>query len=162
MVAPSVAAVESTLMLVSRTCWIVVALGIAAGLLPSSARDAAQPAKTEWKLVWRDEFDGKDIDRTKWDFDTGNGFFNYDANMWISGWGNGELQYYTREPDNAFVKDGTLHIKAIKESHNGCGYTSAKLKTRKRDGSTLFAMKYGKVEFRAKLPTGKGIWPAVW
>src|SRR5579864_9284969 len=66
-------------------------------------RKAAQPAKAEWKLVWSDEFDGKDIDKAKWDFDTGNGFFNYDANVWINGWGNDELQYYTREPENAFV-----------------------------------------------------------
>ncbi len=55
-----------------------------------------------------------------------------------------------------------LHIRVLKESYQGCGFTSAKLRTRKHDGSTLFATKYGKVEFRAKLPTGKGIWPAVW
>jgi beta-glucanase (GH16 family) len=122
----------------------------------------AQPTPAGWKLVWSDEFDGKDIDKAKWDFDVGNGFFNYDANQWISGWGNNELQYYTREPDNAFVKDGMLHIRAIKESHNGCGYTSARLKTRKKDGSGLFSQKYGRFEFRAKLPTGKGVWPALW
>src|SRR5207244_10908028 len=108
------------------------------------------------------EFDGATIDPVKWDRDQGNGFFNYDANQWIGGWGNGELQYYTREPDNAFVKDGMLHVRALKESLHGFGYTSAKLKTKKRDGTPLFAMTYGKVEFRAKLPTGKGIWPAVW
>jgi beta-glucanase (GH16 family) len=50
----------------------------------------------------------------------------------------------------------------IKESYNGCGYTSARMKTRKRDGSELFSKKYGRFEFRAKLPTGKGIWPALW
>jgi beta-glucanase (GH16 family) len=116
----------------------------------------------EWKLVWADEFGGKEIDKTKWDFDLGNGFFNYEANTWIAGWGNGELQYYTREADNAFVKDGMLHIRAIKESLHGFGYTSAKLKTRKRDGSSLFAKKYGKFEIHAKMPTGKGIWPALW
>lgn len=127
-----------------------------------SPQMAAEPNADEWKLVWSDEFDGKEIDRTKWDFDLGNGFFNYDGNTWISGWGNNELQYYTREPENAFVKDGMLHIRAVKESYNGCGYTSARLKTRKRDGSPLFNKKYGKFEFRAKLPTGKGVWPALW
>jgi beta-glucanase (GH16 family) len=125
-----------------------------------------QPAATagadEWKLVWSDEFDGKEIDRTKWDFELGNGFFNYDANTWVSGWGNNELQYYTREPENAFVKGGMLHIRALKESFNGFGYTSARLISRKRDRSPLFNKKYGRFEFRAKLPPGKGIWPALW
>ena len=125
-------------------------------------QQAAKRGPDEWKLVWSDEFDGKDIDRSKWDLDLGNGFFNYDANVWIGGWGNNELQYYTREADNAFVKDGMLHLRAVKESYNGFGYTSAKLKSRKRDGSPLFNKKYGKFEFRAKLPTGKGIWPAIW
>jgi beta-glucanase (GH16 family) len=146
-----------------RKCWFV--LGIAAAIVALFAdgqQKAAEPKADEWKLTWSDEFDGKEIDRTKWDFDLGNGFFNYNDNVWISGWGNGELQYYTREPENAFVKDGMLHIRAVKESYNGCGYTSAKLKTRKRDGSPLFNQKYGKYEFRAKLPTGQGVWPALW
>ncbi len=122
---------------------------------------AAQPA-VQWKLVWSDEFDAPALDRAKWDFDIGNGFFNYDANVWISGWGNNELQYYTDHADNAFLKDGMLHIRAVKESLHGCGYTSARLKTRKRDGSPLFSQKFGRFEFRAKLPTGKGVWPAIW
>ena len=45
---------------------------------------------------------------------------------------------------------------------HGCGFSSAKLKSRHRDGSELFAKKYGKFEFRAKLPTGQGVWPALW
>ncbi len=127
-----------------------------------SGQQAAEPNPDEWKLTWNDEFEGKEIDRSKWDFDLGNGFFNYDANVWIGGWGNNELQYYTREPENAFVKDGMLHIRAVKESYNGSGYTSARLKSRKRDGSPLFNKKYGRFEFRAKLPTGQGVWPALW
>jgi len=140
---------------------MVMSIATASTLLISGTPRAADPAP-EWKLVWSDEFTGKEIDKTKWDHDISNGFYNYDSNQWISGWGNNELQFYTQETDNSFVQDGMLHIKALKESSNGCGYTSARLKTRKRDGSPLFSKQYGKFEFKAKLPTGKGIWPALW
>ncbi len=145
-----------------RTFRAVVMIAVVAGVSPALVYQADEPKPAEWKLVWSDEFDGKEIDRTKWDFDLGNGFYSYDGHTWISGWGNDELQYYTREPENAFVKDGMLHLRAVKESLHGCGYTSARIKSRKRDGSELFAKKYGKFEFRAKLPTGKGVWPALW
>lgn len=115
-----------------------------------------------WKLVWRDEFKGDSVDTSKWDFDIGNGFYDYKNNVWIPGWGNEELQYYTREPENVFVKDSVLHIRALKESLHGCGYTSARLKTRRRDGTPLFTQQFGKFEFRAKVPHGKGMWPALW
>jgi beta-glucanase (GH16 family) len=140
----------------------VIAAAMLLALPTVAAAQSADRAPAGWKLVWSDEFDGDAIDRAKWDFDLGNGFYNYEANTWISGWGNDELQYYTREPSNAFVRDGRLHIRALKESLHGFGYTSAKLKTRKRDGSELFAKQFGRFEIRAKLPTGQGIWPAIW
>ncbi len=115
-----------------------------------------------WRLVWNDEFDGDSIDPTKWDFDIGNGFYDYVNNVWIAGWGNEELQYYTREPENASVSSGVLTIRAVKEALHGCGYTSARLKTRRRDGTPLFVKQYGRIEFRAKVPWGKGLWPALW
>lgn len=126
------------------------------------SQDATQASAAQWKLVWNDEFDGAQIDRTKWDFDLGNGFYDYNTNAWISGWGNGELQCYTKEPENVAVSEGLLHLRALKESYQGCGYTSARLKTRKRDGSPLLATKYGRIEICSKLPTGQGVWPAVW
>ena len=131
--------------------------------------EAATPAEadpagvdTAWTLVWADEFDGDAVDPAKWDFDIGNGFYDYKHHAWIAGWGNEELQYYTRDPANVFVKDSVLHIRALKESLHGCGYTSARLKTRKPDGSPLFNQRYGKFEFRARVPHGKGLWPALW
>jgi beta-glucanase (GH16 family) len=147
---------------VSRLSLAVLVFGMGACFALLPLQETAEPAPEGWKLVWSDEFDGKEIERAKWDFDIGNGYYNYDAEQWVSGWGNDELQYYTREPDNAFVKDGSLHIRALKESLHGCGYSSAKVKTRKRDGKPLFCQKYGRFEFRVKLPTGQGIWPALW
>ncbi len=118
--------------------------------------------KDDWVLVWNDEFEGTAVDASKWDYDIGNGFFDYKSHTWIDGWGNEELQYYTREADNVFVKDSLLTIRAVKEALHGCGYTSARLKTRSRNGTALFAKTYGRFEIRAKVPWGKGLWPALW
>src|SRR5438128_25639 len=106
---------RSNAMTMPRRYWFAstLALGLVARLAVVGAPHAEQPPAPEWKLVWSDEFDGKDIDRAKWDFDQGNGFYNYDANTWIAGWGNGELQYYTGAPKNAFVKDGMLHLRVL-------------------------------------------------
>ena len=90
-----------------RWYFAVVAAGAALGLGFAGRDGASKATVAEWKLAWSDEFDGKQIDRGKWDFDIGNG---------DGGWGNDELQYYTNEPNNAFVKDGMLHIRAIKEN----------------------------------------------
>ena len=123
---------------------------------------ATEPDSEGWRLVWNDEFDGDRVDPAKWDFDLGNGFFDYKTHRWIDGWGNEELQYYTRDPANVSVKDSLLTIRALKESLHGCGYTSARLKTRRRDGTPLFTKRYGRFDFRARVPWGKGLWPALW
>jgi beta-glucanase (GH16 family) len=116
--------------------------------LGATSQGAAERAANHWKLVWSDEFDGATIDSKKWTFDQGTG---------SAGWGNNELECYTSRPSNAYVKDGMLHIRALKESYKGSRYTSARLKTQGR-----FSQKYGRFKFRAKLPTGQGIWPAIW
>ena len=105
---------------------------------------------SEWMLVWSDEFDYNGLpDETKWSYDTaGND----------SGWGNNELQCYTeKDADNSYVSDGTLKIVALREESGKKDYTSARLVT-KGKGDWL----YGMVRVRAKLPTGRGSWPAIW
>lgn len=99
-----------------------------------------------WEQVWGDEFDGQGLpDGSKWTYETGG-----------DGWGNQEQQFYTREDtDNARVENGTLIIEARKESVQGSAYTSARLNSRE-------SWTYGRVEVRAKVPAGRGTWPAIW
>jgi beta-glucanase (GH16 family) len=101
----------------------------------------------EWELTWSDEFNGKGlIDETKWTYDIGN---------W--GWGNNEPQYYTEKRlENARQEGGNLIIEARKND-DGKPWTSARLTTRGKE-----SFLYGKIEFRAKVPVGKGSWSAAW
>jgi beta-glucanase (GH16 family) len=100
----------------------------------------------EWKVVWSDEFDGENVDTTKWTYDIGN---------W--GWGNGEEQYYTENrTENARTENGNLVIEA-RRNDMGHEWTSARLTTR---GKVSFL--YGKIEFRAKVPQYRGNWAAGW
>ncbi len=103
-------------------------------------------------LVWSDEFetDGA-INTSKW---------HHQTQLPAGGsWFNGEIQHYTNRTDNSYVEDGILYIVGKKESFTNQGqtkqYTSARLNSK-------FAFQYGKVEVRAKLPTGGGTWPAIW
>ena len=75
--------------------------------------DNGKSRSRRWKLVWSDEFKGDALDPTKWDFEIGNGFFDYKSHQWVAGWGNEELQYYTSEPGNVSIRDGMLYIRAL-------------------------------------------------
>ncbi len=99
-----------------------------------------------YNLVWQDECNGVALDTEYWNFDIGTG---------VGGWGNNELQYYRAE--NAWVSDSVLTIEARQESFGGSNYTSAKIKTY---GKKSF--QYGRIDIRALLPKGKGLWPALW
>ncbi|KAA5827451.1 glycoside hydrolase family 16 protein [Algibacter amylolyticus] len=97
-------------------------------------------------LIWEENFDGNSLNENNWNFELGNGCPN------LCGWGNNEMQLYTK--NNHEVKDGLLTIKAkLKDSV----YTSTRITTKNK-----FEFKYGKIEARAKLPVGKGLWPAFW
>ena len=101
-----------------------------------------------WKLVYSDEFNYAGLpDTSLWSYDVGG-----------HGWGNNEAQFYTyADSNNVKVKDGTLKIIALQHKMEQSNYTSAKLTTYEK-----FSMQYGKIECRAKLPFGKGSWPAIW
>jgi beta-glucanase (GH16 family) len=100
-------------------------------------------------LVWSDEFntDGAP-DPAKWTYDLGKG---------DNGWGNNEKQNYTNLAKNIKIAGGSLVITAVKEASGGAEYSSARIKTQ-----GLYDFKYGKIEMRAKMPTGAGTWPAFW
>jgi len=117
---------------------------------------AVGPAPAGYRLVWADEFDVPGLpDPARWAYDTV-------ANK--TGWYNNELQYYASErPENAVVSGGTLRITARLESlksasdWGGQRYTSARLLTQGKASWT-----YGFIEVRAKMPCGRGTWPALW
>lgn len=95
-------------------------------------------------LVWQDEFDGETLNASDWTHEIGG-----------HGWGNNELQYYTNK--NTSIVDGNLIIEAREESFGGKKYTSSRLVT--KDKQTF---QYGRIDIRAVLPQGQGIWPALW
>jgi beta-glucanase (GH16 family) len=97
-----------------------------------------------YSLTWSDEFSGTEINDDNWGYDIGG-----------SGWGNNELQYHTNR--NAYLKEGLLVIRAQQEAYRGKNYTSSRLKTQGKQN-----FKYGRIDVRARLPEGAGIWPALW
>jgi beta-glucanase (GH16 family) len=144
-----------------------VAIGIL--FLGIAASSAAEGDFTEisyaeakgWQLDWSDEFNGKDVDENKWE---------WEQNCW--GGGNNELQCYTDRYKNSFIEDGKLVIRAHKETFRGPAepedtnaragkktlpYTSARMRTKNKGDWT-----FGRIEVRAKLPAGQGLWPAIW
>jgi beta-glucanase (GH16 family) len=107
---------------------------------------AVAPPATEWNIVWSDEFNGTFINPNVWTLETG----------YNGGWGNSELEDYTTSSQNAYVSNGFLHIVAL-QANGGTTYTSARMKTQNN-----FTTTYGRIVWRAALPAGVGMWPALW
>jgi hypothetical protein len=101
-----------------------------------------------YEMVWNDEFEGNTLS-DDWVFEIGDGC------PALCGWGNNELQYYRTE--NTEVREGFLVIKATQENFGGKNYTSSRIKTQEKQ-----SFKYGRIDIRAALPKGQGIWPALW
>ncbi|NIK76221.1 beta-glucanase (GH16 family) [Paenibacillus castaneae] len=132
---------------------VFVLFASVASLSPIYAADSSVGAtslgntdNSQWTLVWNDEFNSSMLDESKWNYTTGGG-----------GYGNHELQNYTNRPENVRIENGNLIIEARKEIYQGNQYTSGKLETKAKGD-----WKYGRYEVRAKLPEGKGMWPAIW
>ena len=104
-------------------------------------------------LIWSDEFDYTGLpDPGKWNYDVGDGCPE------LCGWGNNELQYYTEKRlNNARVENGVLIIEVHQEKFKGRDFTSARLTTKGK-----VDWKHGRFEVKAKLPTGRGVWSAIW
>jgi beta-glucanase (GH16 family) len=101
----------------------------------------------EFKMVWNDEFeDDGELNSDKWGYDLGG-----------HGWGNNELQFYTDRKENVRIENGILIIEARKELYKSSEFTSARVITKNKGD-----WKYGKVEVKAKIPDGRGTWPAIW
>ncbi len=135
---------------------------------PAEEPPAEEPPADEpgngWTLVWQDEFNGSSIDMTKW---------SHEVNCW--GGGNNELQCYTDRPVNSYVENGRLHIVALQEAFSGPAvtddhpsydpgdvsgsgtHTSARLRTKHKGD-----WRYGRIDVRARMPEGQGLWPAIW
>ena len=119
------------------------------------------PAIEGMNLIWQDEFNGTTLDTNKWSYEQGY-YITDDPNSW--GWGNAELQHYSDSAQNIFVQDGKLNIRALHDSksfpqdpNRYAQYSSGKINTKDQ-----LSFQYGRVDIRAKLPTGNGVWPALW
>jgi beta-glucanase (GH16 family) len=129
---------------VSRTDTVVVNVTSGASGAPTTGYTSPL-TYSGLSLVWDDEFNGTSLS-PDWTFDIGTG---------SGGWGNNELQYYTNQ--NHSVNNGYLEITAKEETINAQQYTSTRLKTQ-----GIKSWKYGRIDIRAALPYGQGIWPAFW
>ncbi len=118
-------------------------------LLAVVAVSIASPARASWSLVWSDEFNGTSLNTADWNYEVGTGCPS------LCGWGNSELEYYRAE--NVTVSGGNLVITSRAESFGGAGFTSGKITTKNKQ-----AFLYGRIEMRARIPTGGGMWPAFW
>ena len=108
-----------------------------------------------WTLQWNDEFNEAQINTNNWNYELGDG---RDYGLPI-GWGNDEKQIYTSNSENSSIIEdegaSVLAITALED--NSGGYTSAKLTTQ-----NLFSMRFGRIEIKAKMPKGQGLWSAIW
>jgi beta-glucanase (GH16 family) len=122
---------------------------------------SSDPSISGMNLIWYDEFNASSLNTAIWEYNTGY-YLSNDPNSW--GWGNNELEHYTDSIRNVYLSNGNLNITAYAEPkafpqdpNRYAQYSSGKINTK-----DSFSFQYGRIDFRAKLPTGNGIWPALW
>jgi beta-glucanase (GH16 family) len=130
---------------------LTVTLGLAGcgGAATETKADIIDPQQpvSDWKMVWNDEFDASTINSQNW---------THEVNC--DGGGNQEKQCYTDSAENSYIQDGILNIVALPAAEGSAlPYTSARMMTRYKAD-----FKYGRMEMRAKAPSGQGSWPAFW
>lgn len=119
-------------------------------IIADEFQNVEMPIRSDgYKIIWADEFDYTGAPNSDyWSYDIGTGDW---------GWGNDEKQYYTSRSQNVYVENGLLRITALREAYAGSQYTSTRLVTKQK-----VDIKYGRIEVKAKLPSGGGTWPAIW
>src|SRR4051794_10238301 len=132
---------------------ITIAATLIFGVVRAPAQVVAPGSGKQWAATWTDEFNVGQSDLSGWTYDLGGG-----------GWGNSELEVYTNSTNNVHVTNdaaaaiSSLRIDAIATGSGASqSYTSGRIKT-----TNLFSQTYGLFEFRARLPFGQGLWPAIW
>ncbi|WP_151087894.1 glycoside hydrolase family 16 protein [Hymenobacter baengnokdamensis] len=112
----------------------------------SSAVNATPHPYADYSVqVWSDEFNDSSLDATKWSYEI--------QDVWF----NNELEATTNSRNNVTLTGGMLNITAIQQNYNGRQYTSGRINTKGKQQFT-----FGRIDVRAKLPKGKGMWPAIW
>lgn len=122
---------------------LMTLLGV--GAFSSANRDGVE------ELMWVEDFSNNKLNNDVWSKVVGDGCPN------LCGWGNNELQYYTDKSRNVRLENNQLVIEAHRENSNGKAYTSGKVVTKNKAD-----WKHGRIEIRAKLPSGRGAWTAFW
>src|SRR5215472_420325 len=138
-----------------RAAWCVVMGALALALLPACALLPTPPTPTPvpplsgWTLVWHDEFDGTGLDTSKWNVvsDAPGGYHNCCLGNTSNAWA----------PDDVALVAGALRLKTEQRSFQGAAYTSGAVTTEGK-----FAYRYGRLDLRARVPRGDGLWPSFW
>ena len=147
-------------MKISRFFAFLSAFAVTGGMISSYNFTGTAQENEKFKLIWSDEFEGDNVDMTKWSYELGNWKLDEHGNYITNGWGNNEQQFYTDK--NAAVNDDILTISArhenyVDEVQGSYDYTSSRLSTQHK-----FSTCGGKIEVRSRCDSGKSLWPAIW